>query len=145
MTVADIVRGEFLAIQRLFGWPIITLLVFNMLWLGAILRRSGRSTPLRGRNAIFRLDHRIDRKLCRSLVWRSLYHSLHTKRPYRAALRAFLEIAVLPFVVVGTVVAGLSGPIGPISIIFLFVVLERLEHDLFCAWRVPWFAKGTEE
>ena len=131
MTIADIVRGEFLAMQRLFGWPIITLLVFDVFWLGAVLRYDRVTEHLYGAVTLFFGWTLVLIANCAALVWRSLYHSLHTKRPYRAALRAFLEIAVLPFLWTGFVAAGISGPIGRSQVVIVFVVLNLLNTTYF--------------
>jgi hypothetical protein len=131
MTVADIVRGEFLAIQRLFGWAVIILLIFDVFWLGAVIRYDRVTEHIYGAVMLFVGWIVVLFANCAGLVWRALYHSLHTKRPYRAALRAFLEIAVLPFAWSGFVVAGISGSIPPGQIILLFVVLNLLNTTYF--------------
>jgi len=41
LSVEEILRGEFLAVKRRFGWPFVVVLAFDFIWMVSALRQNG--------------------------------------------------------------------------------------------------------
>jgi hypothetical protein len=104
----DILRGELLAVRRLFGWPALIVVGSDLVWLLGVAIHDRRPADVLG--AVVLVAALILSLFLngRALVWTSLLYSLRSKRPYRVALRAFAVIVLAPVVWFG--LAMLSGP-----------------------------------
>jgi ABC-type transport system involved in multi-copper enzyme maturation permease subunit len=131
MTVIDIVHGEFLAAKRLFGWPLIVLLLFDLFWLTNIIRHERSPAHIYGAAALVLGWTLVLLANCAALVWRSLYHSLRAKRPYRAAVRSFLEIVVAPFIWFGFILSGVEKPSNLVEPVVVFTLINLVNTVLF--------------
>jgi len=104
----DILRGEWLAARRLFGWPALIVMAFDLFWMLGVVAYDRRPAHVLGAAVLVATLVLSLFLHGRALVWTALLYSLRSKRPYRVALRAFAVIVLAPVVWFG--LAVLSGP-----------------------------------
>jgi len=130
ISVEDVARGEFLAAQRLFGWPLLIVLVFDFFWMFGALRHVHPPYHLAALPVAFCLAAVLIANCC-ALVWAGLHNSMRARRPYRGALRSILEIVIAPLVWFGLVWIVGGEKIGLVSGAILFTILNLLNTWLF--------------
>lgn len=96
MSVEEIMRGEILALKRLFRWPLRIVLTFDLLWLASVLNYNRRPSDtvlilIAGASLMAVLLTN-----CWSLSWTAMLHGLRAKRTAHAAIKAFSQIVLLP-------------------------------------------------
>ena len=131
MSVEDVLRGEFLAARRRFGWPLLMVIAFDLSWLIGALRYGRGEHHIE--TAVFLALCLITVLIANSyaLVWAGLHNSMRAKRPYRGALRAFAEIVLAPLLWFGFILLGGREHGNALTGIVAFTVLNLVNTWLF--------------
>jgi len=131
MTVADVLRGKFLAVTRLFRGPVIVVVAFSALWLVQVFLWQRDATGRWAAAARIACLTVVLLVMVAGLIWRAFYHGLRAKRPYRAALRSLLEIVAVPLGATGFLKTGVGGSLHPLELPILFTLVATLSTVLF--------------
>jgi hypothetical protein len=131
LSVEEILRGEFLALKRLFRWPLRAVLIFDVVWLGFVIRHG---------HGVQHAAAAVVVALCLSamlfahfsaLTWTAFYNGMRSKRPHRAALRAAFTVLVIPFSLFGILAStgALNGSL--IGGMFAFTLINVANAFIF--------------
>jgi hypothetical protein len=106
LNVPEILRGEFLALQRLFVWPLLVVLGFDAIWLACVLWHRPGPDQIVPALVVAACLPLILIANCWGITWTALYYGLRAKHPHRAALRAFAAVVGIPVMLFGMVAAS---------------------------------------
>jgi ABC-type transport system involved in cytochrome c biogenesis permease component len=130
MSVEDVLRGELLAAKRLFGPSVLLLLAFDVVWFVGVAAYERRPGYADAALAIVLCWAAILIANGTAILLRAFYLSLHAKRPYHAAFRAYLEVVIAPFLWFGFYLLGRDKSGGVIEAVGVFALLN-LVNTLF--------------
>lgn len=101
LSVEEILRGEFLALKRLFGWPLGVVFAFDTVWLISVISHGNTVNHIAGAVITGLCLPAVLIAHCYGLTWTALYNGLRAKRPHGAALQAFVVIIGMPLAMFG--------------------------------------------
>jgi hypothetical protein len=129
--VEEVLRGEFLAARRLFGWPLVIVLLFDVSWIWGVLQHDRQ--PGHAASAIITALCLVAVLItnCCALVWTGLHNSMRAKRPYRGALWSFAEIVLAPLLWFGFILLGGKEHGNMLVGIIVFTILNFVNTWLF--------------
>jgi len=131
LSVEEILRGEFLAVRRLFIGPLLIVLFFDAVWLFCVLRHcSGISQLLSALFSGFLLPAVLLAN-CWAVVWAALYNGLRAKHSHNAALKAFVTVVGTPLMLFG--LTSVSGAYREsfIGAVLAFSILNLITARIF--------------
>ena len=97
LSPAEVMRGEFLAARGRFGWPLATVIAFDFIWLGQVLRFQYSLDVF---DPLLLMACLITLLMVNShaIFWTGLAGGMKSKRHYRAGLLAFAIIVGAPLI-----------------------------------------------
>jgi ABC-type transport system involved in multi-copper enzyme maturation permease subunit len=96
LTEAQIIRGQFLGLRRLFGWPVAAVLLADLIFLAIALRHPGSDEDYRTWIGVYLICGAFLVMDLIAIGWLSIWLGLSGRKPNRAAALAFCAIVVLP-------------------------------------------------
>jgi ABC-type transport system involved in multi-copper enzyme maturation permease subunit len=103
LTVDDILRGQLLALRRQFLWPVLAVLGAWLWFVATMHPRQGAPWPLQAMCLAGMLMLGVDLV---ALTWVGMWRALVARSHNRATLGTLGRVLVLPWVLVGTAMAG---------------------------------------
>lgn len=109
LTETQIIRGQFLGLWRKFGWPVVTVLLLDVIFLAVALRHPGSDEDYRAWIGVYVTCGAFLVMDLIAISWLSMWLGLSGRKPNRAATAAFCAIVVLPTVIfcVGAPLVGM--------------------------------------
>ena len=99
LTEAQIIRGQFLGLWRKFGWPVVAVLLADLIFLAAALRHPGSDEDYRVWIGVYVTSSAFLVMDLIAIGWLSMWLGLSGRKPNRAAAGAFCAIVALPAVI----------------------------------------------
>ncbi len=112
LTEAQIIRGQFLGLWRKFGWPVVGVLLADLLFLAIALRHPGSDEDYRAWIGIYSISSVFLVLDLIAISWLSMWLGLSGRKSNRAATAAFGAIVALPaavFCIATPLLSALTG------------------------------------
>jgi ABC-type transport system involved in cytochrome c biogenesis permease component len=138
LTEAQIIRGQFLGLWRKFGWPVVAVLLADLIFLAVALRHPGSDEDYRAWIGVYVTSSTFLVMDLIAIGWLSMWLGVSGRRPNRAAAGAFCAIVALPAAIfcVGTPVLSMliRLDVGMAGLLAYWIALGLATDALFTVY-----------